>query len=46
MSIFKNLVIIVEEQSFRAHALLFVLDPLLVHGISEIEGAEEDEVGR
>ncbi|KAI7969237.1 hypothetical protein EIK77_002252 [Talaromyces pinophilus] len=42
---FKDLVIIVEEKSFRAPALLFVLDPRLAHGIKEMEGAEEDEVG-
>lgn len=42
---FKDLVIIVEEQGFMAHALLFVLDPGLAHGIKEIEGAEEDEFG-
>ncbi|OKL57545.1 hypothetical protein UA08_07029 [Talaromyces atroroseus] len=42
---FKNLVIIVEEQSFRAPAVLFVLDPELAQGIKEMEQAEEDEIG-
>lgn len=42
---FKYLVILVEEESFRAHALLFVLDPELAHGTKEMEEAEEDEVG-
>ncbi|EED14001.1 hypothetical protein TSTA_102310 [Talaromyces stipitatus ATCC 10500] len=41
---FKNLVIIVEEQSFRADALLLVLDPGLAQEIKEIEGAEQDEI--
>jgi hypothetical protein len=42
---FKDLVIIVEEKSFRAPALLLVLDPGLAQGINEMEGAEEDEIG-
>ena len=42
---FKNLVIIVKEKSFKAPALLFVLDPRLAHGIKEIEGAKKDEIG-
>jgi hypothetical protein len=42
---FKDLVIIVEEKSFRASALLLVLDPGLAQGINEMEGAEEDEIG-
>jgi hypothetical protein len=42
---FKDLVIVVEEKSFRAHALLFVLNLGLAQGIKEMEGAEEDEIG-
>lgn len=47
LSTFKDLVIIVEEQSFRADALLIILNPGLVQGIEGIEGiekAEEDEI--
>lgn len=42
---FKDLVIILEKESFRAHVLLFVLNPVLAEGIREMEGGEEDEIG-
>ncbi|KAA8642701.1 hypothetical protein EYZ11_013439 [Aspergillus tanneri] len=42
---FKDLVVVVEERSFRADALLFVLDPGLAQGIKEMEGAEQSEIG-
>lgn len=42
---FKDLVIIVEEESFRAPALLFVLNPSLAQGVREMEGGEQHEIG-
>lgn len=44
LSSFKDLIIIVEKQSFRADALLVVLNSGLVQGIKGIERAEEDEI--